>query len=99
VQSSRYELVAVSNQFIAQELASAMGKKSFVLARNGIELDAIITAAARAGAGGLSFLSDSNVRIPGARLAEAGSQQCVANISLLGVYGSYAVHEVAISCR
>lgn len=97
VRASPADVVAVSNQYVSQELASTMQRKSFVLARNGAELDAVGAAALEAGVPGFLFVSDASLNLGGSRWLRPGQRAGRMDIALSGVMGAYAVHEVRVA--
>jgi hypothetical protein len=96
VRASPAKIVAVSNQYVSQELAATMQLKSFVLARDGTELDAVGAAALGAGVHQFLFVSDAGLTLEGLRSIRDGSRPIRMSISLSGVFGAYAVHEVKL---
>jgi hypothetical protein len=97
IRSRETPFIAVSNHFIAQELASLMSDHWFALARDGAELDTVVLAALRAGVDHFVFVSDATLTLDGVRSVStpAGLEQV--RLTLRGIYGSYAIHDVAVS--
>ncbi len=96
VRASPSEVVAVSSQYVSQELAATMDLKSFVLARNGAELDEVGDAALGAGVHRFMFVSDRSLSLEGVRWIRDRARPARMIISLSGVFGDYAVHEVSV---